>query len=63
MTPDRPEITADRVAAHLQTLDLDGKSWVTGVAINGLLAEGSEQSVRVAEDHPSLAKRRTAVQQ
>ncbi|WP_135305063.1 glycoside hydrolase family 88 protein [Haloarcula amylovorans] len=42
-----PEV---RAASHLRTLDLDGKSWITGVAINGLLAEGSEESIELARE-------------
>ncbi len=40
-----PPSTATRVASHLRSLDVDGQSWITGVAINGLLAEGSEDSI------------------
>jgi len=50
MSSDEPEDSAARVATHLRTLDLDGKSWVTGVAINGLLAEGSDQSMQTAKE-------------
>ncbi|WP_129113914.1 glycoside hydrolase family 88/105 protein [Halegenticoccus tardaugens] len=42
--------TATRVAAHLRSLDVDGQSWITGVSINGLLAEGSDKSVQTAKD-------------
>lgn len=41
---------ADGVASHLRSFDLDGKSWVTGVSINGLLAHGSEESVDRARE-------------
>lgn len=46
---------ADRVVARLRSLDLDGKSWVTGVSINGLLAEGSDASVEAARRLVDLA--------
>ena len=39
-----------RAASYLRSLDIDGQSWITGVAINGLLAEGSDQSVETAKD-------------
>jgi len=50
---------ADRVATHLRSLDVDGQSWVTGVSINGLLAEGSDESVAAAR---SLVDRAVATQ-
>jgi len=50
MSSDNATQPATRAASHLRTLELDGKSWITGVAINGLLAEGSEQSVETARD-------------
>ncbi|RDI69874.1 glycoside hydrolase family 88 protein [Halopelagius longus] len=58
MSPD-PASTAERVASHLRSLDVDGQSWITGVSINGLLAEGSEESVRAAK---SLVDRAVATQ-
>ncbi|MBV0902866.1 glycoside hydrolase family 88 protein [Haloarcula salina] len=48
MSIDEPTPSAARVASQLRSLDLDGKSWITGVAINGLLSEGSEPSVQTA---------------
>lgn len=41
---------ASRAARYLQSSDLDGKSWITGVAINGLLAAGDPDSVEAAGD-------------
>ncbi|QIO24828.1 glycoside hydrolase family 88 protein [Haloarcula sp. JP-L23] len=50
MPSDEPTPSAASAASYLRTLELDGKSWITGVAINGLLAEGSEQSVQTAKE-------------
>ncbi|MBC9988332.1 glycosyl hydrolase family 88 [Haloferax sp. AS1] len=38
-----------RAASYLRSLDIDGQSWITGVAINGLLAEGGAESVERAK--------------
>lgn len=38
-----------RAASYLRSLDIDGQSWITGVAINGLLAEGGDESVERAK--------------
>lgn len=50
MSVDDLTSTATRVASHLRSLDIDGQSWITGVSINGLLAEGSDESVQAAKD-------------
>ena len=57
MSPDDP--TTTRVARHLRSLDVDGQSWITGVSINGLLAEGSDTSVQTAR---TLVDRAVATQ-
>lgn len=39
---------AIRAAEYLQSSDLDGKSWITGVAINGLVSTGESEFVDTA---------------
>lgn len=41
---------ATRTAEYLQTSDLDGNSWITGVAINGLLSTEESEFVETARD-------------
>ena len=48
MSPDDLADATERAATHLRSLDVDGQSWITGVSINGLLAEGSDESVQAA---------------
>lgn len=44
------ERAAERAAEYLRSLDLDGQSWITGVAINGLMATDDPASVTVARE-------------
>ncbi|MFC7203137.1 glycoside hydrolase family 105 protein [Haloferax namakaokahaiae] len=49
MNSDERAPVQSRVAGYLRSLDIDGQSWITGVAINGLLAEGGDDSVAHAK--------------
>lgn len=50
MTADNHTSIEKDVAAQLRSLDIDGQSWITGVAINGLLAEGGDESIQTARN-------------